>query len=131
MEKSSASKPTQPPKKRVKPPQHGSPEQLDTLRRGFVQGASWALPESGGEPVLIGVTFFSPQVIQAARQAAGMDLAMSEQTAGSPAGMWDETPEMIRLRELAADPKTSGEAAEHYERQYKKLLAAEISYRSS
>ena len=126
MEKSSASKPTQPPKKRVKPPQHGSPEQLDTLRRGFVQGASW---DSDGK--LIGVTFFSPQVIQAARQAAGMDLAMSEQTAGSPAGMWDETPEMIRLRELAADPKTSGEAAEHYERQYKKLLAAEISYRSS
>ena len=101
-------------------------DRLTEMRRLFVQGASW---DSDGN--LTGVTFFPPTMIMATRQAEMAEQVTGNTLPGTGDDAWDETPEMKRLRTLAEDDKTSGEAAEHYLSQYRKLAAARMSYYSS
>lgn len=62
-----------------------------------------------------------------ARQKEHMEAAMSS----TPQDEWDETPEMVHLRERIEDPKTDGETAEVLLNQYRKLAQARMAYYSS
>jgi hypothetical protein len=96
---------------------------LKLLRKMFVSSATWS-PEGR----LTGVSFFSPeQVLSAAKQEALAQAAQPDAPGGS---LWDETPDMKRVRRAVEQSKTAEERA-HHAAKYEQLLREQVMYHSS